>query len=146
MGVLFTRNFTTRILLNHIMQLFIFIIFLTPPIVLTVTLMFVNVNLHFFIGVLNPFHKSPHCGIPYIILLFMKHHYRYNVWRNLWKVRDLKRLSDWSGRRFNEQVFTCYFKHIFDSSYKRWSDDFTSPTGNNKTGIVSPTVSLLATD
>ena len=64
---------------------------------------------------------------------------------NLWKVRDLKRLSDWSRRRFNERVFTCY-KHIFDSSYKRWSDDFTSPTGNNKTGIVSPMVSLLATD
>jgi hypothetical protein len=32
-----------------------------PPIVITVMLMFVNVNLHFFIGVLNPFHKSPHC-------------------------------------------------------------------------------------
>jgi hypothetical protein len=50
-----------------------------PPIILTVTLMFVNGNLHFFIGVLNPFHKSPHYQIPYIILLFMKHHYRDNV-------------------------------------------------------------------
>jgi hypothetical protein len=100
----------------------------------------------FFIEVLNSFHKSPHCRIPYIILLFMKHHYRYNVWCNLWKVRDLKRLSDWSRRRFNERVFTCYFKRIFDSSYKRWSDDFTSPTGNNKRGIVSGAVSLLAAD
>ena len=116
-----------------------------PPIVLTVMLMFVNVNLHFFIGVLYPFHKSPHCRIPYIILLFMKDQYRYNAWCNFWKVRHLKRLSDWSRRRFNERVFTCY-KRIFDSSYKRWSDDFTSPTGNNKTGIVSPMVSLLATD
>ena len=117
-----------------------------PPIVLTVTLMFVNVNLHFFIGVLNPFHKLPHYQIPYIILLFMKHQYRYNIWCYLWNVRDLKCLSGWSWRHFNERVFICYFKHIFDSSSKRWSDDFTSPSGNNKKGIVSPTVSLLATD
>jgi hypothetical protein len=59
-----------------------------------------------FNGVLNPFHKSPYSQIPYIILLFIKHQYRYNLWCNLWKVRDLKRLSDWSRRSFNERVFT----------------------------------------